>query len=341
MKAALHQELCSEPYRFEFFQAVRLLERIYAERAPLGRHNVPAREAVRLRTPATLDFPPSQICGLVPENADEDTPPHLTVAFMGLVGPLGVLPHAYTELLIERRRVHKDLTLHEFFDLFNHRLISFFYRAWEKYRFPVSYERRQERDLFTSCLFSLVGLGTEGLRGRTPVANAGLLHYSGLVAQRPHSASALQAVLADYFGITAQVQQFFGQWLKLDDASVSRLGRQNNQLGVTTVAGARVWDVQSKFRVRLGPLSLAQLRAFTPEGPAFAATTALLRTFAGPEMDFDLQLVLAAPEVPACQLTTARADGPRLGWTSWLKTKPFAKDDEQVVILASERQERG
>ena len=92
----------------------------------------------------------------------------MTVAFMGLTGPLGVLPRHYTDLLLERGR-RKDWTLRDFLDIFNHRLISLFYRAWEKYRLPIVYEaaawRHQENDCGSQYLFDLMGLGTSGLRG--------------------------------------------------------------------------------------------------------------------------------------------------------------------------------
>ena len=85
------------------------------------------------------------------------------------------------------------------------------FRAWEKYRFPVGYERGA--DDFTAFLFDFVGLGTSGLRGRMDLEDESLLPYGGLIAQKPHSAIALGNILSDYFGVTAKIEQFFGQWL--------------------------------------------------------------------------------------------------------------------------------
>ncbi|HKS42602.1 MAG TPA: type VI secretion system baseplate subunit TssG, partial [Blastocatellia bacterium] len=92
---SLADVLFEEPYRFEFFQAVRLLERIEPERHTVGRYSEPASEAVRFRTRVALSFPPSQIHQLADASEDEATPPRMTVAFMGLTGPAGVLPHHY------------------------------------------------------------------------------------------------------------------------------------------------------------------------------------------------------------------------------------------------------
>jgi type VI secretion system protein ImpH len=326
----LEDVLFAEPYRFDFFQAVRLLERIYTLRRPVGHAAEPASEAVRFRALTGLNFPASQIYALERESDDSDNPvpPQMTVAFMGLTGPSGVLPHPYTELLMERLR-NKDHALIEFLDQFNHRVLSLFFRAWEKYRFPIGVERGLD-DRFTEFLFDIVGLGTRGLRRRFSFADEGLLSYGGLIANRPHSASAMTGLLGDYFGVPAELEQFKGQWLKLDPESTSTLGRANHQLGLSTVLGTRVWDQQSKLRVKFGPLSFAQFAAFLPNGTAFKPASELTQFFAGMEFDFDIQLVLQREEVPFCKLSTQAK--PALGWTTWLKTRPFRTDDSQVVL---------
>ena len=345
----LEEILFDQPYRFDFFQAVRLLERIYADRRPIGDTNEPDSEIVRLRSHISLNFPPSQITTLTREtNEDEKSAPaQMTVAFMGLTGPVGVLPHAYTELLMERMRA-KDFSMVDFFDVFNHRVISMFYRAWEKYRFPVSYERTWARsagkdreanqeewkDRFTESLFDLAGLGTRGLRKRFTFQDEGLLSYGGLIANKPHSASAMCGILGDYFAVPATIEQFKGQWLKLEPESYSTLGTGNCQLGLNTVSGIRVWDSQSKFRVIFGPLTFTRFIAFLPVGSAHQSVIELIRFLAGQEYDFDLQLKLKKAEVPGCKLTTKASTKPMLGWTTWLKTKNFIDDDGQVILAA-------
>lgn len=373
----LEELLFDEPYRFEFFQAIRLLERLSPNRKLIGHHdNLPAEEVVRLRTRPTLQFPPSQIFNLkrdsdakiesrantttTPDDvagtdsaATVDTttdgatmyhagfgrepethperPPEMTVAFIGLIGSMGVLPSHITELVAERAR-YKDRALWEFLDLFNHRIGSLFYRAWERHRFHIAFERGAH-DSFTEHLFDLIGMGTRGLRGRMNMPDQGLLLYSGLISQRPHSATALASIIGDYFRVPAQVEQFAGQWLDLDADSLCRLGVANSQLGFGTIAGARVWDVVSKFRVRLGAMTLDEFNSLIPSGVNFRRAVELTRFIAGAELDFDLQLTLKRNEVPACILGGANTSAaPRLGWTTWLKTQPFAHDDSQVVL---------
>lgn len=333
--------LFDEPYRFEFFQAVRLLSKLDRARRAVGRDAAPAREAVRFRTRASLIFPPSEIYELqrgdeLPHANDsaEEPPPEMTVAFMGLTGPLGVLPLHYTELIVERAR-YKDRALWEFLDLFNHRLLSLFYRAWEKHRLTARYESG-DADQFTQYLFCLIGLGTEGLRSRLGTPDEGLIYYGGQVSARPRSATSIAQILSDHFSVGVEVEQFSGQWFKLEADSLTRLGGANATLGASAVAGERVWDVQSKFGVRVGPLTLEQFTAFLPNGNAHRALTSLLRFLAGIEFDFDLRPKLRAAEVPGCVLTTRAKRKPMLGWTTWLKTKKFADDDSQVVLAAGD-----
>lgn len=350
----LAERLDTEAYRFEFFQAVRLLERLLPGRAPVGRHDsAPGGEAVRFRTRPTLQFPPSEVYE-VARAAGDETPAEMTVAFMGLTGPSGVLPTHTTELVAERARA-KDTALWEFLDLFSHRMVSLFYRAWERYRFTVSFERGRHDEL-TEDLFALVGMRTGGLRGRLGPPDDALIYYGGLVAQRPHSGGAIESVLGDYLRVPARLEPFTGQWLELDEESRTRLGRANSRLGESTVAGARVWDAQSKFRVWFGPLRLEQferllpafcqprrpsritplkppaLERLLPAGAGYAAAVQLGRLLGGAELDFDVRLVLKAKDVPACVLGAGGETRPRLGWTTWLKTQPFAADDSQVLL---------
>ena len=332
----LDDVLFEEGYRFDFFQAVRVLERLYPDRQPVGRDANPAEEAVRFRSHLSLSFPPSAIYE-VDRAQDGGGPARMTVAFMGLTGLLGVLPRHYTELLLERMR-RKDEGLRDFLDLFNHRLISLFYRAWEKYRFPIAYERAVSKgegeDRFTRHLFDLIGLGTMGLRGRLEVEDEPLLFYAGLLAQHPRSASALEGLLKDYFEVPVSVTQFIGQWLPLSEANRSRLGwgEANNALGVSAVAGSRVWDQQAKFRLELGPLTFIEYCQFLPSYDGFRTLVAITRFSAGEECDFDVQLILKAAEVPWCRLGGNGEHAVRLGWSTWLKSREFTADAGEAIF---------
>lgn len=332
---SLEHVLFQEGYRFDFFQAVRVLERLYSLRLPVGRSSIPSKEAVRFRSLLSLSFPPSSIHDVAyPEN--DESSPEMVVAFMGLFGLTGVLPRHYTELLLERVR-QKDFALRDFLDLFNHRMISLFYCAWEKYRFPVSYERSQSStgagyDPFSLSLFNLIGMGTDGLRGKLNSGDEGLLYYSGLITQQPRSASALEAMLSDYFNVPIVVRQFIGAWLRVENQTRLGRGDSNNQLGTTTMLGSKCWDQQAGFILAIGPLKLQQFREFLPCESGFSSLVELTRFFVGLTLDFDVQLVLQAAEVPSCRLTRPGPEALRLGWSSWLKTKEIFCDAAEAVL---------
>jgi type VI secretion system protein ImpH len=323
--------LFQEGYRCNFFQAVRLLERLAPSREPVGAGGPPSGEVVRFRTRASLQFPASEIHE-IKDSERPGAPPEMTVSFFGMTGPLGLLPHPYTELVIERNKA-KDRALGEFLDLFNHRILSFFYRAWLKYRFAAGYERAQA-DPLTEYLFDLIGMGTGGLRGRLAVPDKGLLLYAGAIAQKPHSATATEGILRDYFGIPVRVVQFCGQWVALDPEHRSRIGAANSDLGTNMVCGERVRVFQSKFRLRLGPLTFRQFRGFLPSGGSFRPVADLARFLAGLEFDYDIQLILKKEEVPGCSLATEAEPPPMLGWTTWLKTEDLTEDASEVVLAA-------
>ncbi|MBI4586181.1 MAG: type VI secretion system baseplate subunit TssG [Planctomycetes bacterium] len=354
---SLVEQLSNEAYRFDFFQAIRILERLLLKKAdsdragqwhPVGHDFDPKREVVRFRTLQSQSFPGSAIVELRRQSAGrtgggaESGPLEMVVSFLGLTGPAGVMPLHYSRLIIDRNR-EKDFAPHEFYDIFNHRLISLFFRAWEKYRFPTAYERSHggapeaREDLFTGCLFSLAGMGTRSLRRRLGFEDETLLFYSGLFADGHRPASALERMLADYFDVPVQVEQFQGQWLHLEFPSRTRVasgdgGELNNRLGASAILGERVWDVQSKFRIRLGPLDYERFSRMFPSGTALKSLFRLARAYAGLELDFDVQALLKAAEAPPCRLGGESKPPALLGWNTWLATRPMEKDPDDVLF---------
>jgi type VI secretion system protein ImpH len=360
---SVRDQLFAEPYRFDFFQAVRILEKVYRDKQPVGLNHAPAEEIVRFRAYQSLTFPPSALYELLKPESDR-TYPLMTVTFMGLTGPSGALPTHYTQLLLDLGRDVRGperRSLRDWFDLFNHRFISLFYRAWEKYRFPIPYERgepdQREPDNFTRAVLSFIGMGMPSLRDRLQVVafhkdesewqpkraplaqidDLALFFYGGILSQRPRNATNLRILLADYFEIAVEVQQFRGQWLHIDPANQTCLGSQGI-LGVTSVAGSRVWDVQTRFRLRIGPLDYQQFEECLPdrapirERKTFFLIVQLARQYVGPELDFDVQLVLTARSVPETRLEDGLGMGPRLGWNTWLISKTPEHDVDDPVF---------
>ena len=324
--------LRSEPYRFEFFQAIRLLERMTPDRKPLGRFTNPSDEVARLGAYPSLSFPASEI-----QSIDwlEGKPPSLAVNFMAVTGPQGPLPHFYTTLMLARLR-SGDRTLRDFLDLFHHRMLSFFYQAWEKYRFAVSYERG-ERDRFSHHLLDLIGLGTLGLQERLAVPDDAFLFFAGILGQRPHSAHALELLLNDYFEVPFEVIQLVGGWFRLDDTTECCIGERSTpseQLGLGAVVGDEVWNQQARARIRIGPVDLENYLDFLPNGSAYEPLRALLRFWTNEEIDFEVQLILEREEVPRCQLGGEGDGAPQLGWVTWMKSKPMERHPEETIFNA-------
>lgn len=373
--------LFAEGSRFDFFQAVRLLETLYSlhssevfsqddvdgsttvsfgtprpEMTQLSTLSVAApNDFVRFKSAVALNFPTSDISRVkledsrskasveaatepntktILDRAAQDTRPlaEMTVNLLGLAGALGPLDMPTTELIIERL-VQNDTALKDFLDIFNHRLIALLYQIRKMHRIGLEY-KAPGQDKISQYLFSIIGMGTDGLLWRMQVRDRSLLHYAGLLAQEQRSLVGLERILSDYFQIKVKGHQFTGQWYDLDASQWTRIGYegQNQVLGRTAVvAGTRVWDAQAKLELHLGPLTYAQFREFIPTGWGFRSLCDLTRFYLGDTLDVSFHLILKGAEVPATRLSTA-ADGPRLGWTSWLRGKNDTPDDSSVEI---------
>ena len=135
------------PHEYSFNQTVRLLERAskYSAEAvseisdkPVSRFFRPTAEAIRFSSFQSLQFSPSEISSVARYNDKNSLKKqwHVSVSFMGLTGSKGVLPYHYSEIVLQRNKL-KDRSIERFFNLFNHRTVSLFYQASNKYRLPI------------------------------------------------------------------------------------------------------------------------------------------------------------------------------------------------------------
>jgi type VI secretion system protein ImpH len=262
----------------------------------------------------------------------------MTVNFMGLAGAFGPLTTPDTELLLDRVR-SKDFAMRDFLDIFNHRLVSLMYQVRKLHRVALTTLAPEETPT-ARYLYSCFGMGLPQLRDAMRIPPRSLLFCSGILSQQPRSAVGLQQVLAHHFQVNVSIRQLVGRWRSLEAEEWSVIGLRrglNHKLGEGVVLGTRIWDQQGSFLVELGPLGMQQFQEFLPktpgfpsQGSAFESLCELTRFYAGPEFEFLFQLTLCAADVPGARLGKAQ-----LGWTSWLKTRPFTSDDSQVRINAA------
>ncbi len=324
----LLSKLAEEPYAFGFFQAMRRLHALDPA-MNLGKSLRPREDRVRLLQQPDLRFAPSTVRSFVrpgPEEAGE-----LTVNFLGLLGPNGPLPLHLTEYALDRLRSN-DPTLVAFLNVFHHRMLSLFYRAWAVHQKSVDLDRQTGRR-FTDYIGTYVGLGTPAVQHRDDVDDAAKLYFSGRLACPTRNAEGLAAILQEYFGIRVAVEPFSGQWVKVPPADACRLGESPSTglLGSTVIVGSKVWQVQTKFRLRLGPLKLADLVRLLPGQGAFKRLKTWVRNYHGDELFWDAQYVLLADEVPTTQL----GHGGYLGWTTWINTRKPTRPAEDLLIAPS------
>ncbi len=322
---AVEDGLFAEGYRFDFFQAVRLLEMIQTNSGERlnspGQGADPTKELVHFRSSVKLDFPASDIAQVqrrndLPTREQPKAPTEMSVNFLGLAGCLGALDIPSTELVLQRAS-HNDKVLKDFLDIFNHRLVSLLYRIRKHHRVGLGSATPGD-DTIARYLYSLIGMETPRLKGRMHIRDRALLYYAGILAQEPRSMAGLQRILTDYFKVEVNTTQFVGQWCELEESQWSTIGASGNnqRLGRdTVVVGTRVWDQHSRFEIQLGPLSLEDFESFLPTEWRFGVLCDLVRFYVKDEFEFNVRLILKAEEVPEVKLSV---DDPALSWTSWL-----------------------
>lgn len=318
--------LGQEPYAFGFYAALRQLECHYSAYPRLGQSLRPSDDAVRLGQTPSMQFAPSTLAAFI---AKPNVVPQLKVLFFGVFGPNGPLPLHLTEYARNRKRDAKDSTLEDFADMFHHRLLCLFYRAWAD-KEPTVHLDRPEQDDFARYVGSLLGLGDASLWHRDSFPDYAKLHFAAHLGCHTRHSEGLESMLNDFFQVPVKIHELIGEWLDIPKDSYCYLdtGRTTGQLGVSAIIGVRSWQCQHKFRITMGPLTLEEYENLLPIGNRLKNVLALVNNYAGFELNWELNLILKKAEVPTVRL----GQYGRLGWTSWLQANQRGCDANDLYL---------
>ncbi|MBB5020140.1 type VI secretion system protein ImpH [Chitinivorax tropicus] len=318
-------DLVRHPANYEFYAALRLIEAANPDKPRMGESLRPQDDPVRLGQPPSLAFEPASVAQW--QQTETGPVPRLGVNVLGLLGPNGPMPLHFSEYARDRLRNANDPTLSRFLDVFHHRLLSLFYRAWANAQPTVSMDRPGD-DRFASYMAAMIGLRSEALTQRDSVPDWAKLHYAGRLAPHHHNAEGLAAILGDFFKVPVVIEQFVGHWMPLPKDGLCHLqGRFGGQaLGQTTVIGKKVWNAQHKFRIRVGPVRHADFQRLLPGGDSMQRLADWVRNYIGDALEWDVNVVLCREDVPRLKLGKTA----RLGWNTWVNSR---RPDHDVADL--------
>lgn len=330
-------EIEAEPWRFDWFNVLRRLERCHPDLPRIGMSATRREDFADLGQNPWLIFPASNV-----ESLSRRGPHRYRVIsrFLGMLGPQGALPLAVTDearIWIDAR----DDAFPRFLDVFNHRFLQLFYRAWADSR-PIAQaerpvQRQQTRrgahaappprkvadqDRFHAYIGAMVGIGTATYHGLDTVPDAQKLAHAGLAGPAAKSAVRLEALLLGVLGLKAEVEEFVGSRLPVEVPDRTRLGRTNAALGSDVMLGATFFSVTDKIRIRVDTGSLAEYERILPVGDFAEPIADLVFFYLGETLEWELEPALPAREVAPMRLGRSG----RLGWTTWLAPRIDPQD---------------
>ncbi|WP_281558715.1 type VI secretion system baseplate subunit TssG [Thalassomonas sp. RHCl1] len=309
--------LIKDPAAFDFYQAVYILQRqLTGEKQQfrkVGFDSLPKHELIRFKSEQHLGFPGQAIAAIKQAGTDEqdNISVDMLVSFMGLTGPSGILPRHYSELILQRLKF-KDTGMRDFYDVFNHRLISLFYRAWEKYRFAINFQNAnyqgengtKNNDKSQSDPFSQVLARLSGGEGFNQ-------YYAGLFSKKIRSSDGLQQILSEFTRAKVRIEQFQGKWQYLPGSEQTRLGSRQQpegqyaRLGLDASIGSRVWDINSSIAIHLTPEAGQEVKDFLPGESSAELVKQVIKRYLGNAVKVKILLHIKQRDVPPAQLSGA------------------------------------
>lgn len=324
---AVVEELRRHPYRYDFFQALRLLENANIDRPRWGQSSHPWEDAVRLGQRPSMAFAASTLAAVEPGHNGQ--PACLLSVFFGLFGPNGALPIHLTELAYERFYQDKDETFARFMDVFHHRMLSLYYHSWAVAQPTVNFDRPED-DRFKDRVGAFLGQGFSAFKDRDAMPDLVKRFFCGHLSSQSRHVEGLTSLVSHFFELPVEIEEFVGQWLQLTEDLRCHIG-WSTELGVLDVSatiGSRVWVRHLKFRLIIGPMKLSQYQRFLPGGNSLDRLIAVVKNYIGDELIWDVNLILKKEEVSTVELGRQG----QLGWSSWLAVESPEEDARDLCL---------
>jgi type VI secretion system protein ImpH len=328
----------------QLFGVLRLLQAAQPKRERLGYALNPDLEPARIDQPLLMGFAASEVHSVAPVQG-------LQIAgrtcvqqhAVGLLGPNGPLPYAWTQFAFEMGRVSAGQAGHErhsflaFLNVVQRRQLAFLYRAWSDAQAVAAFDASasgQNLHPVAGRLLALAGMAHAKLAERDQIAPEFKQAFAGTLSRRVRNPAALAGMMASYFDVPMNIEEFVPRWLDIPSAQQSSLGLCYSELGTDAVVGDQVWSCTSRFRIVVGPMALKRYHEFLPGGRAYREARDLVSLYAGPEWEWEFSLVLRADEVPD-NLLAGDEPQPRLGWTTWLGKRLDKTDAADLQLRAA------
>lgn len=313
-----------ELYQQGFAPLLRYLDANAPLAARIGYSVSPKQDCVRFGQTPLMHFYSSAFTNVTfNKNSGEYK---LKNSYWGLFGINGPLPSHLTEYAIERNYRLKDKTFTEFLDIFHHRFISLFYRAWADAQPTVSHDR-PEQDSFRKRLTAISGDEASGTD--TFSQNKNIHQYmSGLYSQKNRSGTALSQILSEYLGLNVWLEEFQGCWYELQPHEQTQLGKKNAVLGIDSIVGGRTYQCNFNFDINIGPVTYKQYTNLLHNKKYLKTVANLTKKMVGQEYNFTIKIVLKAHQTQSCHLGSAR-----LGINSWCQNKSSHLMQSDPVII--------
>ena len=325
------------PY-MNFYRFCQLLEQSLPE-APLpGSDWRVGLEPVRFRPHPGMGFPAGEIRGMEdPEPEHPHLPPSVRITFIGLYGVESPLPTHYVDDIAQRREGYE--ATRDFLDIFNHRLITQYYRIWRKYSYPATY-KVGGTDNTSQYLLGLAGLGIAGCAENIAAPLSRFLALLPVMLLPGRTAEGMEALVQLLAPDTrAQVYHHDRCRIPLKHQLAMRTQHPVN-LHHRPVMGTYGTDVNGQVLLRLSTCNPEEVRGWLPGGELHGDLMALLHVFLGSHLDVRLQLCVARNRLPDARLACDENQAVQIGRTAVLRPLSSQQNRHDIITINLGRYQR-